>query len=228
MRILVPLLALALLAVGCGHTNNLAKYNNVRGAKAYYRTFVSASAESHAHIDGMGDNFFAAVAAAIGSAGAADEAAKKLQRAVNGDTIALAVSHGIRDAAGDFLMITPVSSMSENPDLVIETELTEYKLVSSASGIHVHVKGNSRVIDQKSGGLVWEDSEDRSVPITSTWPAAIAPAPVAAGASIANAVQLMNLSEDQIREVISAAATRAGREIGETFREDVAKLHGGE
>lgn len=214
----------AVVMVGCGHTNNLARYN-VRNTTAYYRTFVDASAESHTHIEGVGDNVIADIAAAVGSVVVGSEAQAKLERAVNGDSIALAVSHGIRDAAGDYLMITPVASMNDGPDLIIETELTEYKLISSATGVRVHVEGTSRVIDRKTGGIVWEDGESHTVPISNSWIASLGPSPVAAGASIANAIQLMNLPEEQIREVIGLAAAKAGREIGETLREDVAKLN---
>lgn len=226
MRSILALLimAMSVAVIGCSHTNNLAKFN-VNNATAYYRTFVTANAESAVHIEGLESNTATEVVAVVGGIITGGIEQNKVARAVNGDSIATSVGNGIRASTGDFLMIRPVASMAENPDLIIETELTKYKLVSSASGVRVVVEGNSRVIDRKTGGIVWEDQERHSIPISNTWLASVAPGAVAAGASIANAFQLMNLPEEQIRQLVDQAATQAGREIGETLRKDVAKLH---
>ena len=220
------LLAVALFApffVGCGHTNNLAQYD-VAGKTASYRAYSSASGSSVAVVNSPDDdNTIADIAAIVGTGIMSDQAQKKLQRAINRDSIATSVARGILNSTSDYLGIRQVES---NADFIIETELTEFKLISGSSGLRARVCAKSRMIDRTSGGLVWEDSEAHTINISNTFPAAFAPDVVRSGASVFNAVQLMNMEDKEIRAVINHAAEQAGREIGETLREDVADMRG--
>jgi hypothetical protein len=90
----------------------------------------------------------------------------------------------------------------------------------------MHVRAKSRMIDRKTGSIIWDDAESHTVPLTHTFGAAFAPKAVSSAASIYNAVELLSLSEEEIRSVIDQAAAQAGREIAETLREDIAEMHG--
>jgi hypothetical protein len=221
------LLAAVLVAGGCGHTNNLAKYN-LAGSTALYRAYTSGSAHTYAGIQNPASkNVISGIIAAIGSGIVSEEGRKKLERAVVADTIAGAVARGMQQATTDYLSLRPVASVADDPEYLIETELTEYTLVSLSEGLFMRVKGKSRVIHRKTGAIVWENSESHTVPLSETYLAGLAPAPIASGVSIFNAVRLLTLTEQEIATVVNQAATQAGREIGETLREDVAGLHGG-
>lgn len=219
------LLPVALLAVGCGHTNQLAKYN-INGRTAIYRATMSSDAASGlAIIESPSDNTALGVISAIGSVVVSNEGRKKLEKAVNPETVSQAVAGGIRQASMEYLGIRAVEDFSQNPDLIIETEVTDFKIVSSSAGLHVRVRGNSRIIERQSGEVVWENAESHTVPLSETYLAAIAPQAISSGVSIFNAVKLLDLSEDEIRKVVNSAATDAGKEIGETLREDVAEVN---
>jgi ABC-type uncharacterized transport system auxiliary subunit len=223
--LLLLILPFAVLLGACGHTNQLAKFN-INGQKALYRASISSDAASSvAVIESPNDNTALGVAAAIGSVVVSNEGRQKLERAINPDSVAQSVSAGIRQATREYLSIQPVGDISQNPDLIIETEVTDFKIVSSSAGLHVRVRGNSRIIDRKTGEIIWENAESHTVPISETYLAAIAPQAISSGVSIFNSVKLLTLSEDQIRAVVNSAATDAGKEIGETLREDVAEMH---
>jgi len=223
------LLALLLLAVavgGCGHTNNLAKYN-VQGGTALFRAYASGSAGSYAHVESPAKhNTVLSILAAIGSGIVSDQGRKKLDDAINRDSIATSVAKGMRQATTDYLSITAVDSISQNPDFIIETEVTDFDVVSGSWGLSMHVRAKSRMIDRKTGSIIWDDAESHTVPLTHTFGAAFAPNAVSSAASIYNAVELLSLSEEEIRSVIDQAAAQAGREIAETLREDIAEMHG--
>lgn len=222
----LPALLAASVIIGCSHTNNLARYDVV-GKTAIYRASTNAgAASSHVMVESPDDNAVAGVASAIGSVIAGEEGRHKLERAINGDSIAQAVARGIRQATGDYLRLSAVESMADNPDFIIETEVTHYSLVSTTAGMCVHVSGNSRMIDRRTGGIVWENSESHSIPLSETWLAMAGPRLVRSGLGIFNAVQLLSLSEEEIRQVVNEGAAGAGREIGEQLREDVAEMHG--
>jgi hypothetical protein len=123
--------------------------------------------------------------------------------------------------------VQPVASIDENPEFLVETDLTEYEIVSLSAGLFVKAEGNSRMNHRATGTVIWENCESHTVPLSETYLAGIAPAPVASGISIFNAVQLLNLSEEELREVMGRAAMAAGEEIGETLREDIAEIRGG-
>jgi hypothetical protein len=221
------LLAAVLLAAGCGHTNNLAKYK-VAGSTALFRAYSSGSAEAFAGIRNPSDkNIITGILAALGSGIISQEGRKKLDRAIDPDTIANAVALGMTQATSDYLGVRPVASIADDPEFLIETELTDYKLVSVAEGLFARVRGKSRMIHRKSGAVVWDNAEAYNVPLSSTYLASLAPSAVASGISIYNAVQLLQLSEEEIRKVINEASMQVGREIGETLREDVAEINTG-
>jgi len=210
---------------GCGHTNKLAKHN-IGGKTAIYRTYTTASAGSYAYVESpTKNNTVVDILAAIGSGVVSDQGRKKLQNAVNGDSIAQAVGRGISEATVDYLRLQPVATVADNPEFIVETELTQYNIVSGAYGVAIYVRGKSRVIERKTGIIVWEDSESHTIPLSETWVAGLAPTVVRSGASIFNAVQLLSLSEAEIRNVVNNGAVVAGREIGETLRDDVAEMH---
>jgi hypothetical protein len=89
----------------------------------------------------------------------------------------------------------------------------------------VRVRGNSRIIDRRSGTVIWENAESHTVPVSETYLGIIAPQPITSGVSVFNAVKLLTLSQEQISAIVNRAAVDAGKEIGETLREDVAELH---
>ncbi len=222
---LSALLPFVLFLGACGHTNRLAQYD-VAGKTALFRSSARSGATSGAAvIESPSKNSATEVLAAIGSVIVGDQARKKLDRAINGDSIAHAISQGIRTSTADYLNIRSVDGAGSDPDFIIETELTDCKLVSSSFGTSLRVRGNSRMIDRRSGAIVWEDAESHTIPLSRTYAAAFGPKVVSSGVSIFNAVQLLSLEEEEIRAVVDNAAMDAGREIGETLREDVADMN---
>lgn len=222
----LALFPLAILAGACGHTNKLAQYD-VTGKTALFRSSAASDAASSISlIESPSKNTVTEVIAAVGSVIVGDQARRKLERAINGDSIAHAISQGIRNSTADYLNMRPVEGIANDPDFIVETELTECRIISSSAGIALRVQGNSRVLDRRSGGIVWEDSESHTIPLSQTYLAAFGPKVVSSGMSIFNAVQLLNLSEEEIRSVVENASMDAGREIGETLREDVADMKG--
>ncbi|MCE2503744.1 MAG: hypothetical protein J4G05_06770 [Chlorobi bacterium] len=214
------------LLISCGHTNNLTQYDIV-GKRAFYRAHSSTSGSSKAIVDSPdNDNIVADIVAIIGSGVVSDRARKKLQRAINTDSIANAIADGMRRSASDYLGIREVKSMSDDPDFIVETELTEFRIISTKTGLNARVCAKSRIIDRRSGGVVWENSEGHTINVSNTFSALYGPDAVQFGASVFNAVQLLDMDEEDIRKFINPTAEEAGRKIGETLREDVAEMHG--
>jgi hypothetical protein len=222
--LLLTLIPMAALIGACGHTNQLGKYN-IAGKTALYRASISSDAASSiAVIESPSDNTALGVVSAIGSVIVSNEGRQKLQRAINPDSVAQSVARGIRQATHEYLSIQPANDIAQNPDLIIETEVTDFRIVSSSAGLHVRVNGNSRIIDRATGEVVWENDESHTVPLSETYLAAIAPQPISSGISIFNSVKLLTLEESEIRAVVNSAAVDAGKEIGDMLREDVAEL----
>lgn len=219
------LLSLAVLALaGCGHTNKLAQYP-IAGKRALYRTTISGSGSSWVSVQSPVKGTTGAVIAAVGSIIIGDQARRKLDKAANPDSIALAISGGIKNASADYLSLHPVSSLDENPELIVETDVKHYDIVSNSAGLAVSVEGNSRIIDRGTGIVVWENNETHVVPLSETWLAPLGGRIGSSAAGIFNAAKLFALSEEELREVLTRAGRIAGEDIGETLREDVAEMH---
>lgn len=226
LRTLIPLTLAVVLLTGCGHTNNLAKYSVAGSTALFHASARGGSASSHVLVESPSDNAIAEVAAVVGSLMIGSEGHNRLERAIVADSVAAAVARGTQQAAVDYLSIRPVATIEENPTYIVETELTDYALVSTSLGMHVRVTGRSRMLDRATGGLVWENSETYTVALSETFLLGIAPRIARSGASIYNAVQLLRLSDEELQRVVNEGAEQAGREIGDELREDVAELHG--
>lgn len=211
----------ALILVGCGHTNRLVEYP-VNGKKALYREYVDPdSPDSWVIVESPSENTAVSIIAGLGSIIASDQARRKLDRAVSGDSVAKYLGEGIFQATTEYLSIRPVQSIDDDPDLIIETEVKEYKIISTSTGLAVYSRGESRIIDRRTGVTVWENSEGHAVSLSNTFLAPLGGRAISSGASIFNAVQFFAMSEEDIRNVVGNACVATGREIGDVLREDV-------
>lgn len=221
MKRTFAVLLFGMTLVGCGHTNRLAEYP-VNGRKALYRQYVAPEAPSSwVIVESPTENTVVNIIAGLGSAIASDQARRKLDRAVNGDSVAKYLAQGIYMATTEYLSIRPVQSIDDDPDLIIETEVKEYKIVSASTGLGIYTRGESRIIDRRTGVIVWENSESHLYPLSNTLLAPIGGRAISSGASIFNAVQFFAMSEEDIRSVVGNACVATGREIGDVLREDV-------
>lgn len=223
-------LALAFL-IGCGHTNRLSEYP-ILNATALYTTRVSPKA--------LGTDVWLAplppdttrpltvdwvleIARIGGEILTEAEASRKLQEALVPEELAAAAGRGFQAAAESYLRLAPLRSLEQEPPFVVETVLEEYTLTSSAFGIRAHVAVRSRILHRPSAQVVWEKSEKTTIPLQRTTAAGFIPG-AATAASVFNAVRLLSLPTDELRRVLEYAAQRAGEELGESLRQDVAKL----
>ncbi len=151
------------------------------------------------------------------------EASRKLQEALVPEELAAAAGRGFQQAAERYLRLSPVRSLEQEPPFLVETTLEEYTLVSSAFGLSARVAVRSRILHRSSAEVVWEQSKTATIPLQRTTAAGLIPG-AATVASVLNAARLLSLSTDEIRRVLEHAAQRAGEELGEHLRKDVAKL----
>lgn len=217
------LLAFSLAAAGCGHTNNLAKYP---AAGQAYGTETRISREAGDASVSMGPgtgNPFADIAVAIGSGVASLKAMEKLQRAVKPEGVAGAISAAFEKDAVQYLRIHPAGEGVDTSGFLVRTYLDQLQVLSHAEGVFLHVKAKVTIISRREGGIVWEDGEESDVPIRRTEGASIHPV-TATIAGIANAAQLLSLSEAEIQDAVLFAAGEVGMQIGDVLREDVSKL----
>ncbi len=221
-RVIAFLPIAALFLFGCGHTNNLTKYN-VRSQSYFYRHGVSYGAASvNASLNSVDTSAAAQAQTSITSNITNSQLQDKLARAAHPDQIESFLSRGMEDAVKTYLNATTASSVN-NTTFIVETQLKTYQLSSSATNVSAAVTGCSRIIDKKSGGVVWEDCETKNIPLHNVQ--VIGGDAAGAIASVANATELLAMSDEDLRRVINDAAQEAGSQIGETLREDVANMN---
>ncbi|MBL0173969.1 MAG: hypothetical protein IPP94_01685 [Ignavibacteria bacterium] len=213
---------LATAAMGCGHTNELAKVD-VTGATFLYQPLVeSGSSVVRLRISdpAPGRNPVVEAIATVGSEVLSGEAQEKLNRAVRPVGVATAVAASIEKTVTTYLRGRTVSSVGDDPAFIVETLLHECDITSSATGLHLHVKASSTIVDRRSGKTVWDYSERHSVALRST-PGGVVPVPgVGTAVSVLNAVEFFRMSEKEIQDAVLDAAGRVGDAIGRELRED--------
>jgi hypothetical protein len=216
---LLLLSLIMLIFIGC-RTNDLANYE-LEGKGIIYKDFVNAEARriqiEEANVTNKEDKTVLGIIADIGSEIATYEDKTRLRNAVRTDELVGYVSSGLEEALVKYLNM---ETDNENPAFIAETTLEECKLIFSENSVSVMLKASSKLIDVPSGKLVWEDTEEQTIPISYS------------GTSkddskvlvrFVNALQLSSLSDAEINQVVGDAADDVGFKMGETLREDIIK-----
>jgi len=221
--LLVALLAIAAMATGCSHTNNLAKYN-LRGKPVMFRTYASGGGSSTVSVSNPTDSWIGDIAAIAGSIVLSSQAQKKLEKAVNIDSLAANLTLGVRQSAIDYFELRPPMDSSETPEYLVEVELTDYALHSGSEGVAARVDGEARIIHIPTGEVVWDNWEGKVIPLWGNSSGSDTREADAASSG-GNAVGLFNLEENDIRRILSEGAMTVGRYLGDELREDFAEMH---
>lgn len=221
--LLVILLAVAAMATGCSHTNNLAKYH-LRAKPAMFRSFASGSGSSSVSISNPTDSWIGDVAAIAGSIALSSQAQKKLEKAINPDSLAASLAVGVRQSAIDYFELRPPVDPAETPEYLVEIQLTDYALRSGAEGVAAQVTGETRIVHIATGEVVWENWETAVIPL---WGSSSGSdkREVDAASSGSNAVGLFNLEEEEIRRILNDGALAVGRYLGDELRKDLAEMY---
>ena len=209
---------------GCGHTNDLANYE-VRGKGMLFQNHVAPEARQIKieFSESPGDKGIIGVITSVGSEIISAENKRKLINSVDTRLLAVSIANGFQKAVETYLDVQTVESVDENPNFITDVTLEDCRLIASANGVQVNVRAAARFIDKRTGGLVWEYKETETVPLRNN-----APLPDRELNKIGNvfsAMQLANMSEEELNNAVSAAAEEVGNMIGETLRQDIADSH---
>lgn len=230
MKTLYKVVLLVLLCFSffsCSHTNELARYN-LSGEKIFFKHSVKNTL-STANVDiedplNKNTGFpITIILTETGSGIARDKVQEKINNAFRPDSVAASISNGMREGLLTYYTVNPVESLSDNPRFVIESRLERFTLSSGSYGVNAYASAEVIVIDRRSGATVWRNSETSVLPLKENTSYYTADKTVRSIGSVVNAVRLMQMSEDEIREAIKFTSEAVGEELMDELREDIAE-----
>lgn len=221
---LLPFLLLFSLLIGCSHTNELAKYQ-LSGQRFYSESNVSPDA---AEVNVMlthtsTGNAITDILVAVGEGITAAQAQEKLQRAIKPAGVATNIAQGFGEDLTKYLNVRIVNTLSDNPDLIVRTQLEDLKIQSAPSGVFMHVRAECTVIYRQTAAVIWQNTEEVDMPVRRTDAFVLDPTGGTI-TGIVNVVELLKMTEQEIQDLVLRAASGVGFRMGETLREDVAKM----
>lgn len=217
---------LAFAFAGCTHTNQLANFN-LTTSKVLFKTYVSPLA-GKVYVDlhtGYGTDTKSVVTIVLGEVASGymeSQIEEKLKNAVNTDSLVNTIANGIKDGLKTYYRINTSDSLENDTRFIAETKLLGFKLVSGSGGVNASVNTQVTITDRNTAKIVWDNGETSCIPLYDVIIGAFGPGTIRTTASIINAVRLMNMSEEEMRIMISNASDEAGRKQCETLREDTA------
>ncbi len=224
---LTTIILTGLLLFGCGHINELAKYN-VSGKGFLFREYTNPAAKTiqvtteNSSNNNKKKNAVLSVLTNIGSSIITSDVKDKIQNSINTDTLNSYISNGLKKALITYLNIQPVASLKDNPQFIVETTLNKCELVSMNQGVFVRVHAKSRIINRRNGNIIWENSEYETAPVGKSNYAGNINSNKNINKAI-NVIQLAALPKKEIRNVVYQAAITVGIIMGDTLRKDVAE-----
>ncbi len=224
--IIVVVLFVSVLLNGCTHTNDLANYN-LSASKILFKKYVSYDL-SKVNVEfntGYGNDTKSIIGVILGGLASGyteGQVKEKFRNAINGDSISSNIMYGIKDGLLTYYKIMPVKSLDEDPRFIMETQLLKFYIESNAYGIYVRATTKALLTDRNTARTVWENDETSSVPLYDVYIPSFGYETIQTTKSVLNAIRLMNMSEEELRYAINAAAEEVGRMQSETLRKDIA------
>jgi len=214
---------------GCTHTNELAKFN-LKASKVFFKNYVSPTAgrvrvDLHAGYGTDAKSLVKIILAETGSEIIESGIEEKLKRAVNTDSLVEYISDGIIGGLITYYTIDISEELEPDTRFIAETKLLGFKLVSNSGGVYADVSTEVTITDRNTAKIVWENRESSSIPLYDVIIDVFGSGTIRTTTSVINAIRLMNMSEDEMRVMISNASEEAGRKQSETLREDIASGH---
>lgn len=220
MKLLWLSLLCSMACLSSCRTNSIAQHSLREQAIVYRTTVASDAADAHAHIASPSSNNTAQIFTDIGASITSGELQRKLTAAVQPDSLAMALTVGIQDILHTYFRARSVAGTADNPAYIVEIELQKYQIHSGTGGVYARVTGAAKVFQAGTAHLLWENSESVNVPLQRTAGTGWSSGTAGTAMSIANAADLMRVSEKELRAIMLRAAAEAGRNIGEQLRED--------
>lgn len=139
---------------------------------------------------------------------------------VSPSLLANAASFGIHDILSHYLHAFDVPILKDDSCFVVESELRGFDLRSSTSGTEVRVTVSTKIIDQRSKTVIWDDRQTCVAQMEAT---AFPPAVGFSGtyATTANAARLLSLSDEEFLKVLETTTEEASKAVAEAFYVDI-------
>lgn len=211
----------------CSHIDNFDDYN-IAYKKVTFITKV-ADSKSDAKVKfgdgsfGVDKNITERIISAIGSELLEAEVEEKLGKIINPDEVAGTISWDIKSNLQTFTNIIVVDSLLNNPDIVAETNLLGFRLVSSANGIMSYITVEFTLTDMESGKYIWKNKETIKRYLKESITEHVPERTIRKAGSIINAIRLIEMSEDEIKQAIKLSAEEVSSEILKILRTDISE-----
>ena len=211
---------------GCSGVNEFARYD-IRNSKILFKSSAKHSASNvRVNItkpDIVSDNNpVEIILTEVGENIFSSNVQEKINRAYQPDTVSSRLSDGLKTGLGDYFNFTPVPAQSDNPDYLFETRLEKFELGSGSYGIYAGISAEVLIVDRKSAKTVWKNTERVSTPLKEAYYSYYPDKRVRTATSIINAVRLMNMTEEEIRDAINFTAEELAYELTDVLRNDIA------
>jgi len=228
-NILFSIILTVVLLGGCGHSNELAKFD-VNNSKVLFRENVSPNAryvkiEQQSTAEKKSKEGLGAVLdviASVSNSVLAEEKQNKLKESIDTKKLLYAVSDNLQEAMHTYLEINPVEKLSDKPDFICTITLKECKLLLNQNNVSIYVNAAASLVDRMTGQIAWENYESKTISLSDSYGEQIKDSGLE---SAFNALQLAALDENEINEIVDAAADDVGNYMAETLRDDVADAH---
>lgn len=224
----------SVLISSCGHLNNLDKVN-IRNS-IVFTDFQAVGDAAHGIVclgivsgkpiikdsSGIVGQIVNSVGA-IGSAIASSSIENKIARSVRPDSLAWATARGFERSMERYASIKVIDNLSSNPQFIAQTLLERYELSSTQVGVYANVCVTSRIIERGTGKKIWQNRETKTISLSNLSPAGLFTPIGRSVTGIVNMVQILSMSDEEVKSVLLTAAADAGRKMGETLREDISE-----
>lgn len=234
MKKVLPLILFFIIIVlmiqffGCTHINEFKKFSPA-GKKCLFKNFVNPDiSKVDIQIDAswVTRNLpISIILQELGVDAFEKRVEERLSGVINADSIVRVLQKDIKEGLVTYLNIIPAESLEDNPDFIVETRLKKISLQSTEYGVYAKIETRALVIKRSNAAIVWQNDEYTNVPVYDTKITLGAPKTVSTAAGVLNAVRLLEMSDDEIRESINDTIEKACTDQVETLREDIAESY---
>lgn len=224
-KIFAVLIIFVLFLPGCSHINELVKYD-LQGKKLLLKQQVSptvSDVDVMLNYDFFNKNLLEVIVEEIGSGYVESELKEKLQKAINNDSISLAISSGLLEGMQTYYKTVNVTILDSNPDFILESYFEKFRLKSDPYGVYASISTLARLIDRSTAKLIWQNEETYSLPLGFTTYYYSGDKKITTTVGVINAARLLQMTEDEIRASVEVVSKEVGLRQSEQLRVDISE-----
>lgn len=227
IKILCLIVVCPVIFISCSHTNQLSEYDISSKKILFVTNVIHQKSSTNIRYDdgrfGRDISIPERIVTKVGTEDLESDVEEKLDKVFDPENVVEKISSEIKDDLKMFIAVIPVDSLEQEPEIIGETNLHRFRLISGSDGVSASITAEFILTERGSGKIIWSNKRTVNTPLKESVTSYVFDSRVRKAGSVVNAIRLAEMTEEEIEEAIQVSASEFTYELLRTLRNDISK-----